>query len=83
MSSLVGAEGGSSLKDGTSRVTGDCHARICEELGVKSPGLTLKHAVEQTVVVTEEAPIVNACKRNFRNSKGHMPADSQQPPHHD
>ena len=33
------AEGGSSLQDGTSRVMGDCHARICEELGVKSPGL--------------------------------------------
>jgi hypothetical protein len=32
---LVGfaAEGGSSLMDGTSHVTGDRHARICEELG--------------------------------------------------
>jgi hypothetical protein len=39
-SSLVAAEGGGSLKDGTSPVTGDCHARICEELGVKFPGLT-------------------------------------------
>src|SRR2546425_5099875 len=28
------------FKDGTSRVTGDCQARICEELGVKPPGLT-------------------------------------------
>jgi hypothetical protein len=26
--------------DGTSRVTGDCHARFCERLGVKSPGAT-------------------------------------------
>ena len=25
---------------GTSRVTGDCHARFCERLGVKSPGPT-------------------------------------------
>ena len=28
------------LVDGTSRVTGDCHARICERLGVKFPGPT-------------------------------------------
>ena len=26
--------------DGTSRVTGDCHARICESPGVKFPGAT-------------------------------------------
>ncbi len=26
--------------DGTSRVTGDCHARFCERLGVKLPGPT-------------------------------------------
>src|SRR5262252_2567112 len=26
--------------NGTSRVTGDCHARICERLGVKIPGAT-------------------------------------------
>jgi len=34
------AGSGSSLEDGTSRVTGDCHARICEGLGVKFPGPT-------------------------------------------
>ena len=28
------------LRDGTSRVTGDCQARICEGLGVKFPGPT-------------------------------------------
>jgi len=34
-----GCGGGRQLSlDGTSRVTGDCHARICERLGVKSPG---------------------------------------------
>jgi hypothetical protein len=27
-------------QDRTSRVTGDCHARICEGLGVKFPGST-------------------------------------------
>jgi len=26
--------------DGTSRVTGGCHARFCERLGVKYPGAT-------------------------------------------
>src|SRR5215467_5531629 len=36
-----GCGGGRQLSlDGTSRVTGDCHARICERLGVKSPGAT-------------------------------------------
>jgi hypothetical protein len=39
-SSLVVVEGGSPLMNGTSRVTGDCHARICEGLGVKVPGPT-------------------------------------------
>ena len=28
-----------SSKDGTSRVTGDGHARICDSLGVRFPGL--------------------------------------------
>ena len=28
------------FKGGTSRVTGDCHARFCERLGVKFPGPT-------------------------------------------
>jgi len=31
--------------DGTSRVTGDCHARICERLGVKLPGATRRQRV--------------------------------------
>jgi len=36
-----GYGGGRQLSvDGTSRVTGDCHARICERLGVKFPGPT-------------------------------------------
>jgi hypothetical protein len=35
----TGCGGGRQLSlDGTSRVTGDCHARFCERLGVKSPG---------------------------------------------
>jgi len=32
------AEGGSPQMDGTSRVTGDGHARFCERLGVQFPG---------------------------------------------
>jgi hypothetical protein len=30
--------------NGTSRVTGDCHARFCERLGVKSPGATRRRS---------------------------------------
>ena len=30
--------------DGTSRVTGDCHARFCERLGVKFPGQTRRRS---------------------------------------
>ena len=33
------------LRDGTSRVMGDCQARICEGLGVKFPGPTRREAV--------------------------------------
>src|SRR5215469_5495044 len=37
----TGCGGGRQLSmDGTSRVTGDSHARICERLGVKIPGAT-------------------------------------------
>jgi hypothetical protein len=37
----TGCGGGRQLSmDGTSRVTGDGHARICERLGVKFPGAT-------------------------------------------
>src|SRR6266542_2397933 len=31
-------------KDGTSRVTGDSHARFCERLGVKFPGPTRRRS---------------------------------------
>src|SRR6266853_4214645 len=38
---LTDCGGGRQLSlDGTSRVTGDCHARFCERLGVKFPGAT-------------------------------------------
>ena len=41
----IGCGGGRQLLlDGTSRVTGDCHARFCERLGVKSPGATRRRS---------------------------------------
>src|ERR1700733_9582234 len=40
-----GCGGGRQLSmDGTSRVTGDCHARFCERLGVKLPGPTRRRS---------------------------------------
>jgi hypothetical protein len=41
----TGCGGGRELSmDGTSRVTGDCHARFCERLGVKFPGPTRRRS---------------------------------------
>src|ERR1700722_15675549 len=41
----TGCGGGRQLSmDGTSRVTGDCHARFGERLGVKFPGPTRRRA---------------------------------------
>ena len=40
--------------DGTSRVTGDSHARFCERLGVKIPGPTRRRRV--TGVPTASVP---------------------------
>jgi hypothetical protein len=41
----TGCGGGRQLSmDGTSRVTGDCHARFCERLGVKFPGATRRRS---------------------------------------
>jgi serine/threonine protein kinase len=41
----IGYGGGRQLSmDGTSRVTGDSHARICERLGVKIPGATRRRS---------------------------------------
>ena len=35
---------------GTSRVTGDCHARICESLGVRFPGATRQPAIKNKML---------------------------------
>jgi hypothetical protein len=41
----TGCGGGRQLSmDGTSRVTGDSHARFCERLGVKFPGPTRRRS---------------------------------------
>ncbi len=42
--------------DGTSRVTGDCHARFCERLGVKLSGPTRRRSA--MVVPTATANIL-------------------------
>src|SRR5437764_5776939 len=45
---LTGCGGGRQLSmDGTSRVTGDSHARFCERLGVKFPGPTRRRVRRQ------------------------------------
>src|SRR5215472_10759895 len=51
----TGCGGGRQLSmDGTSRVTGDSHARICERLGVKIPGATRRRSA--MVVPTATLP---------------------------
>ena len=48
-----GCGGGRQLSmDGTSRVTGDCHARFCERLGVKFPGATRRQWVTPVPTAT-------------------------------
>jgi hypothetical protein len=42
--------GAAALRDGTSRVMGDCQARICEGLGVKFPGSTRLSASFRPVI---------------------------------
>ena len=42
--------------DGTSRVTGDCHARFCERLGVKFPGATRRRSAMIVPTATNEFP---------------------------
>ena len=56
----TGSGGGRQLSmDGTSRVTGDSHARFCERLGVKFPGATRRRSAmavpTSTVVAAEQA----------------------------
>ena len=51
----IGYGGGRQLSmDGTSRVTGDSHGRICERLGVKIPGATRRRSA--MIVPTASVP---------------------------
>ena len=60
----TGYGGGRQLSlDGTSRVTADCHARICERLGVKIPGATRRRsamAVPTATGATRLTALMNA-----------------------
>ena len=56
----IGCGGGRQLLlDGTSRVTGDCHARFCERLGVKSPGATRR----RSAMVVPTATLIQRASR--------------------
>ena len=51
----TGYGGGRQLSmDGTSRVTGDSHARFCERLGVKFPGPTRRRSAMVVPTATPE-----------------------------
>ena len=51
----TGYGGGRQLSmDGTSRVTGDSHARFCERLGVKFPGATRRRSAMIVPTATPE-----------------------------
>jgi hypothetical protein len=45
--------GAAALRDGTSRVMGDCQARICEGLGVKFPGPTRRDRAVHVMIATK------------------------------
>src|ERR1700736_4213930 len=50
----TGCGGGRQLSmDGTSRVTGDSHARFCERLGVKFPGATRRRSAMAVPTATD------------------------------
>ena len=62
-----GYGGGRQLSmDGTSRVTGDCHARFCERLGVKFPGPTRR----RPAMVIPTATIQNRAEPVLRIFQG-------------
>ena len=70
----IGCGGGRQLSmDGTSRVTGDSHARICERLGVKFPGATRRRRVTGVPTATkgyfeaETGSILHLLERRINN----------------
>ncbi len=63
----TGCGGGRQLSmNGTSRVTGDCHARFCERLGVKFPGPTRRWLA---MIVPTATPLFFSCTSRGRASK--------------
>src|SRR5215831_18449615 len=55
----TGCGGGRQLSmDGTSRVTGDSHARFCERLGVRFPGPTRRDQQWSPYRPTEREPVL-------------------------
>src|SRR6516164_3793723 len=56
--------------DGTSRVTGDCHARFCERLGVQFPGATRRGQRVTAVPIatrfpTTFRPMAGKCRKAY------------------
>ena len=58
--------------DGTSRVTGDSHARFCERLGVKFPGATRlvsrMREMRNAVPEMKEGPSEPACRSGLQTA---------------
>src|SRR5258708_33638454 len=61
------------LRDGTSRVMGDCRARICEGLGVKFPGSTRRHL--NLVVLLFDMRTVRSGEEHPRRTAGSSEAE--------
>ena len=58
----TGYGGGRQLSmDGTSRVTGDSHARFCERLGVKFPGPTRRRSAMVVPTATHNFAYAKNC----------------------
>jgi hypothetical protein len=53
--------------DGTSRVTGDSHARFCERLGVKFPGATRRRSVTDVPTATGDGVVVYGLRGRSSN----------------
>src|SRR5215831_424375 len=61
----TGCGGGRQLSmDGTSRVTGDSHARFCERLGVRFPGPTRRYRATDIPTATRTSTDSAAAERS-------------------
>src|ERR1700682_3128767 len=67
----TGCGGGRQLSmDGTSRVTGDRHARVCERLGVKFPGATRRRPAMVVPTATSHHVIASGLSNNYETEGG-------------